>query len=129
MPLIWLKNLFSTVVSIMLPSLIIPFSGAFLGLGQGFAFGVGFAPVNSVTAKFISSLVLIILEGQAAVLGIAGSLAMGRSLFRPTTLEAQTSRKKAYLFGLVEFTHFLFRAAGVLLVAALNETASMYFKF
>jgi hypothetical protein len=118
-PLIWMKNIYSAFLSIYLPSLIIPFSGVLLGFFQTFAFGVGFSPIDGLSFVFLQKLLLITLEGQAAILAITSSFIMSKYYVKG--LKQKNLRFMYYKEGVIKSSQFFTLSIAMLLIAAIYE--------
>jgi hypothetical protein len=124
---IFIKNIFSAVLTIIFPSLILPFSGCLFGLYQAAVFGFGFAPITGVDFTFFKNLILIILEGQAAILMMNGCWQMGHQLLHFTRSNL-SSRKEAYILGIKQLWKVALKASAVLAVAAIYEGVLFFVK-
>jgi hypothetical protein len=121
-PLIWIKNILSAFISIVLPSIIIPFLGVITGLFQSFAFGVGFSPTDGINLKLFTGILLIILEGQGAILAMLASYVLGKNLTKVRPL------KDAYRSGLRDCLNIFLLVIVILFCAAIYESVCLIFK-
>ena len=120
--LTYLINLFvGSGATITLPSLIIPFSGLLMGAYRAFLWGLIYAPTSpELRMVFLPHLPTLLLEGQAYVLVLLGTVIQGRALFAPRMVNAAT-RRQGYVRG-IKLTFQLYRLVLlVLAVAAIYE--------
>jgi len=123
-------NLFlGSFVAIMLPSLIVPFSGLLVGGVRAVLWGLLFSPTsleinsqNLVSALFI--LVLLLLEGQGYVLAMLAAYVQGKAFLSPTSV-GETSHARGYLVGLKLAAFLYLLIAVVLILAAIYEAAGV----
>jgi hypothetical protein len=118
--------LLATLVTITLPSLIVPFSGLLLLALRAVIWGILFAPQIEAPIEMLDVLtglgiaVLILLEGQGYVLGGLGAFVQGRALLWPSSVGAE-GPGQGYWYGLKEQAKLYALIAAVLLVAAVYE--------
>lgn len=126
---VWLFALMIFVVNvgtvalpvILLPSMIVPFSGIAVFAYRAFNFGVTLAPVNEVVAKsLIPHSLTLIIEFQAYVLVMLAAYLVGRAWLWPATVEADT-RRQAYLRGLRQAGRLALPALALFVVGAIYE--------
>ena len=88
------------VVTITLPSLIVPFAGVVLGAYRAVLWGLLLAPTSRELALvMIPHSLTLLLEGQAYVLAIFAACVHGVAFLRPQSVGA-TSRRQGYVVGL-----------------------------
>lgn len=119
-------NLFAgSFLVLTLPSLVFPFSGMLIGILRAFLWGVLFSPqvldfsANQILAGILA-VGLLFLEGEGYVLALFGVYIQGRALIFPAWI-SETSRLRAYLWGLKHTALIYILVALVLLVAAIYE--------
>ena len=111
---------------IILPSLIVPFSGLLLGAFRALLWGLMFSPTAVMGAGFFLLLPTIVLEGQGYVLAMLAAYAQGVAFLRPESVGSKTHRR-GYWEGLKRSALIYVLVAIVLLVAAVVEAASVIF--
>lgn len=130
--LTFLVNFFvASFLQIMLPSLVIPFSGFLLGILRAVMWGFIFSPSleavsgSKVVAGILTG-VLLLLEGEGYVLALFGSYLHGRAVLWPQTVGAETAGK-GYRIGIVNHLLTYIWVALVLLIAAIYEVIIVVF--
>jgi hypothetical protein len=90
--LTFVVNLFiGSFATITLPSLILPFSGLFMGAYRAFLWGLIYSPTSTqMQMVLLPHSLTLILEGQAYVLTLLGVVIQGRALLLPRTVGATT---------------------------------------
>ncbi|MGW8435795.1 stage II sporulation protein M [Nocardiopsis sp. NPDC055879] len=87
-------------LTILLPSMVLPFAGILLFTYRAFHFGVTLAPVDTVTAKLlIPHSLTILIEFQAYILVMFAAYVLGKAWLRPGTVGAH-NRRQGYVRGL-----------------------------
>lgn len=99
--LIFLVNLFlGSLLSITVPSMVIPFLGFLTGVVRATLWGLIFCPVNGqIGAYYFLALFIIILEGQAYILALFAAYVHGRNFTSPDSAGVDTCGK-GYIAGL-----------------------------
>lgn len=115
-----------SLLSITLPSLIIPFSGLLVGAYRALLWGLLFSPTAVIGAGLVFHLPTIILEGQAYVLVMLAAFVQGMAFVRPKSVGAMTHRQ-GYWEGVKRSARIYLLVAIVLAVAALYEAMSVIF--
>ncbi|OOC53698.1 MULTISPECIES: stage II sporulation protein M [Nocardiopsis] len=88
------------VLTILLPSMVVPFAGIVIFMYRAFNFGVVLAPVDETTAKIlIPHSLTILIEFQAYVLVMLAAYVLGKAWLRPRTVGAR-NRRQGYVLGL-----------------------------
>lgn len=112
-------------LTIMLPSMVVPFAGVALYMYRAVVFGVALAPVDATTAKvLIPHSVTILIEFQAYVFVLLAAHLLGRAWMRPATVGADT-RRAGYVRGLKQAGPVLLPALALFVVGALYEAFSL----
>jgi hypothetical protein len=126
--LTFIVNLFiGSLVSIALPSLIVPFSGFLVAALRAIMWGLIFAPtsaptgVTSVAAGLLVAL-LLLLEGQGYVLAMLAAYAQGTAFVAPKQVGV-TSHAQGYWIGVKQALRIYLLVALVLIVAAIYEVS------
>jgi len=121
-------NLFvGSMVSIALPSLIVPFSGFLVAALRAVMWGLIFAPtsvpsgVASIAAGLLIAL-LLLLEGQGYVLAMLAAYAQGMAVLAPKQVGA-TGHTQGYWIGVKQALRIYLLVALVLVVAAIYEVS------
>jgi hypothetical protein len=114
-----------SALTIVLPSMSVPFAGIPLFAYWAFTTGLALVPANDIgwVALIPHSLTLII-EFQAYILLLLGVFLLGKSWIRPRTADAST-RRGGYLHGLRRLGWLAFGAALLLVVGAIYEAFSL----
>lgn len=123
---IFAVNVFAAAVAtIVLPSLIVPFSGIATFAFSAFVIGVTLAPVDKTAAVvLIPHSLTILIELQAYALVMLGAFLLGRAWLRPGTVDAP-NRRTGYLRGLRQFGWVCLPALVLLVVGAIYEAFSL----
>ena len=109
------------VLTILLPSMIVPFVGIALAAYRGFGFGVVLAPVDdTVATTLLPHSLTILIELQAYVLVMLGAYVLGKSWLRPGAVGAH-SRRQGYVRGLQQVGWLSLPALALFVVGALYE--------
>ncbi len=117
--------LLGSLVSITLPSLIVPFSGLLVGLFRALMWGILFSPSLSgvgfgdIVAGFLI-VILLLLEGQAYVLTMLAAYIQGKAFLFPDSVGAP-NRKSGYWTGVKQSLRLYPLVTLVLVAAAVYE--------
>lgn len=121
--------LLGSFVAIMLPSLIVPFSGILVGVLRAVIWGLLFSPTsmeisgpNLVSSFFI--LGLLLLEGQGYVIAMLAAYAHSKAFLSPTSV-GETNHAQGYLVGLKRAAFLYLLVAIVLIIAAFYEATGV----
>jgi hypothetical protein len=107
--------------AILLPSMIVPFSGIAVFAYRAFNFGVTLAPVSEDAAKvLIPHSLTMIIEFQAHVLVMLAAYLIGKAWLWPRTVGADT-RRQAYVRGLQQAGWVCMPALALFVVGAAYE--------
>jgi hypothetical protein len=123
MPLIWLKNVLSSFLSSVFVSLFIPFLGALISFSHAIVFGIGFAPLDGFSIKYCAKLVLILLEGQGAIITAMGSILMTREVFKSTEYPLRIRYKR----GITQMLRSFLVTVLVLFIAGVYESVQLLY--
>lgn len=107
-------------LTIVLPSLVIPFSGLCLAAIRAVIWGIIFSPVAYSPPRFIAVLVLVILEGQGYILATLAAYIQGVTVLRPDPAQDSTWRQR-YWTGLKRSLPIHLLIAAQLAIAAIYE--------
>jgi hypothetical protein len=109
------------VLTILLPSMVVPFAGIVLFMYRAFNFGVTLAPVDETTAKIlIPHSLTILIEFQAYVLVMLAAYVLGKAWLRPGTVGAR-NRRQGYVLGLRQMGWLSLPAMVLFVIGALYE--------
>ncbi|NLE94163.1 MAG: hypothetical protein GX600_00575 [Dehalococcoidia bacterium] len=119
-------NLFlGAILVLLLPSLIIPFSGLLMGLIRATLWGLLLAPTTpELQMAMIPHSLCLLLEGQGYILTLLAAWTLGCAFVSPTSVGA-TTRLGGYLQGLKGAGWVMLLAAAVLAVAAVYEAVEV----
>jgi hypothetical protein len=110
-----------SLLSITLPSLIVPFGGLLLGAYRAALWGLVLAPTNTQLALvMIPHSLTLLLEGQAYVLTMLAVYVQGKAFLWPDSVGAAT-RTQGYVTGLKLSVRLYLLVVLVLAVAAVYE--------
>ncbi|MGP5714741.1 hypothetical protein ACTXO9_02555 [Brachybacterium tyrofermentans] len=113
------------LASILLPSLVVPFSGIVVFAYFALRSGITLAPVDHVTAMtLIPHSLTMLIEFQAYILLLLGAYLLGRSWPWPATVEAPT-RRQGYARGLRLISRLALPALVLFVVGAIYEAFSL----
>jgi hypothetical protein len=113
------------VLSIVLPSLIVPFSGIALFAYKTFTLGLAMAPTTKIMAVgLIPHSLTILIEFQAYALLMFGAYILGRSWVRPATIGARNYRQ-GYVRGLKQLGWLSLSTLPLFIVGAIWEAFSL----
>jgi hypothetical protein len=115
-------NLFiGALITITLPSLIIPFSGLLMGFFRATLWGLILSPANpDLRLVMIPHTITLLLEGQAYILAMLAAYIQGRAFLEPGTI-AIVGRWKGYLEGLRRTVRIYLLVIITLVIAAVYE--------
>ena len=115
-------NLFiGALITITLPSLIIPFSGMLIGFFRAILWGLILSPANpDLRLVMIPHTITLLLEGQAYILAMLAAYIQGRAFLKPGTI-AVAGRWKGYLEGLKRTARIYLLVIITLVIAAVYE--------
>lgn len=124
--LTFLVNLLvGAILTITLPSLIVPFAGIALGAYRAVLWGLLLAPTTSQLALvMIPHSLTLILEGQGYILAILGSYVQGVAFLRPQSVGV-VGHRQGYLEGARRTALLYVLVAIVLVVAAVYEAVEV----
>ena len=113
------------LASILLPSMIVPFSGLAVFAYFAVETGITLAPVDHASAMtLIPHSLTMIIEFQAYILLLLGSFILGRGWLKPETIDA-ASRRWGYLRGLQRFGWLALPSLTLLIIGAVYEALSL----
>ncbi len=113
------------VLTILLPSLIVPFSGIVAFLVWTGVTGVALVPTSERGwVAFIPHSVTVVIEFQAYILLAFGAYLLGRSWLWPRTVGAVT-RRRGYVRGLARFGLMAIPGFALLVIGAIYEAFSL----
>ncbi|PDP87344.1 hypothetical protein CQJ94_12760 [Glycomyces fuscus] len=109
------------VLTILLPSMVVPFVGIVIFMYRAFNFGVVLAPLDETTAKIlIPHSLTILIEFQAYVLVMLAAYVLGKAWLRPGTVGAR-NRRQGYVLGLRQIGWLSLPAMALFVIGALYE--------
>jgi hypothetical protein len=112
-------------LSIVLPSMILPFAGIAVFAYRAFDIGLTLAPTNETGwLILIPHSLTILIEFQAYILLVLGAYLLGRSWLRPGTVGAG-NRRQGYVRGLNQIGWLSLPALGLFVVGAIYEAFSL----
>jgi hypothetical protein len=118
-------NVMSGALLIVLPSLLIPFSGIAIFAYRSFTLGLTLAPTTKITAVgLIPHSLTIPIEFQAYALLMFGAYILGRSWIRPATIGARNHRQ-GYVRGLQQLGWLSLSTLPLFIVGAIWEAFSL----
>ncbi|CAN3131295.1 stage II sporulation protein M [Mycobacterium sp. smrl_JER01] len=113
------------VLTIVAPSLIVPFAGIALFAYWALTTGMTLVPVNDIGwVALIPHSVTLIVEFQAYLLLLLGVYLLGKYWVRPQTVGAE-NRRQAYLLGLRDLGWLTLPALTLFIVGAVYEAFSL----
>jgi len=113
------------LLSIVLPSMVVPFAGILVTAYWAFTTGMALVPAGSASwIPLIPHSLTVLIEFQAYVLLMLGAFILGRSWIRPQTVGAM-NRRQGYLIGLKTIGWLAIPAAALLIVGAVWEAFSL----
>jgi hypothetical protein len=124
----FIVNLFlGSVITMSLPSLIIPFSGLLMGIYRAIMWGLLLSPSNaSLAGPMIPHSLTLLLEGQAYILVMLSIYIHGKAFLRPGAYGIQ-GRLRGYLEGLRRTGWIYLLVAFLLAVAAVYEALEVIY--
>ncbi|AOS63828.1 stage II sporulation protein M [Actinoalloteichus hymeniacidonis] len=115
------------VLSILLPSMIVPFAGIAIFAYRAFDIGMTLAPTDDAVAlTLIPHALTLLIEFQAYVLLTLGAYLLGRCWLRPDVVDAR-DRRQGYLRGLQQFGRLSLPALLLFVVGAIYEAFSLVY--
>ena len=109
------------LLSIVLPSLVVPFAGIAIFTYRAFEIGVTLAPADATGwLILIPHYLTFLIEFQAYALLMFGAYLLGRSWLRPATVGAH-NRRQGYVRGLRQLGWLSAAALALLIIGALYE--------
>jgi hypothetical protein len=115
------------LLSLVLPSMIVPFAGIVWYVYSLFTVGLMLAPVDrDGWLVLIPHSLTVVMEIQAYVLLALGAYLLGRAWIRPRTVGAE-NRRQAYVAGLRQLGVLSLPALALLVVFALYESFSIVY--
>ena len=118
-------NVMTGALWIVLPSLIVPFTGIALFAYKAFTLGLAMAPSTEIMAvALIPHSLTILIEIQAYALLMFGAYILGRSWVRPATIGAQNHRQ-GYVRGLKQLGWLSLSTLPLLIIGAIWEAFSL----
>ena len=114
-----------SALTIVAPSLIVPFSGIALFAYWALTTGMTLVPANDIGwVALIPHSVTLVVEFQAYLLLLLGAYLLGRAWVGPRTVGAE-NRRQGYLRGLRELGWLALPALALLIVGAMYEAFSL----
>lgn len=118
-------NVMTGALRIVLPSLIVPFTGIALFAYKAFTLGLAMAPSTEIMAvALIPHSLTILIELQAYALLMFGAYILGRSWVRPATIGAQNHRQ-GYVRGLKQLGWLSLATLPLFIIGAIWEAFSL----
>jgi hypothetical protein len=112
-------------LSILLPSMIVPFAGIAVFAYRAFDIGLTLAPADQTGWVFlIPHSLTYVIEFQAYILLVLGSYLLGKSWLRPETIGAQT-RREGYVRGLQQIGWLSLPALALFVIGAVYEAFTL----
>ena len=116
-----------SALTIVLPSLVVPFLGLPLFAWWSFTTGITIAPTTDIGwVALIPHSLTVVIELQAYILLLLGAYLLGRSWLRPRTAGAITHRQ-GYLRGLQQLGWLALPTLVLLVIGALYESFSLLY--
>ena len=111
----------SSLLSITVPSLVIPFSGLLIGVWRAVMWGLILSPTSpEMRASLIPHALTLVIEGQAYILVMLGAYVQGRAFLSPRTVGA-TGHWQGYATGVKKSMRLYMLVIPMLAVAAVYE--------
>ncbi|GAA2342088.1 hypothetical protein GCM10009854_18300 [Saccharopolyspora halophila] len=111
----------ASLLTIVLPSMVVPFAGVAFFAYTTFDLGVSLAPINETLAKtMIPHSLAVLVEFQAYVLVVLGAYLLGRAWLWPGTVGAR-DRRQGYVRGLRQLGWVSLPALALLVIGAVYE--------
>jgi hypothetical protein len=112
-------------LSILLPSMILPFAGIAVFAYRAFDIGLTLAPADDTGwVALIPHSLTYVIEFQAYVLLVLGAYLLGKSWLRPETIGAR-NRRQAYVRGLQQIGWLSLPALALFVIGAVYEAFSL----
>jgi hypothetical protein len=116
-----------SALTIVLPSLVVPFLGIPLFAYWSFTTGITLAPTTDMAwVALIPHSATVVIELQAYVLLLLGVYLLGRSWLRPGSIGA-ANRRQGYLRGLRQLGWLALPALALLVIGAIYESFSLLY--
>jgi hypothetical protein len=116
-----------SLLSIILPSMVIPFAGAAYFAYSSVSIGITLAPVDEAGwIALIPHSLTILIEFQAYVLFVLGAYLLGQFWLRPQTIGA-ANRRQGYLRGVQHIGWLSIPGVALLVIGALYEAFSIIY--
>lgn len=116
------------VLSIVLPSLIVPFAGIAIFAHRAFTIGLSLASTTSIAVVWIPHSLTLLIEFQAYALLMLGAYILGQAWIRPATIGAR-NRRQGYVRGLQQLGWLSLTALPLFIVGAIWEAFSLSYLF
>lgn len=118
-------NAATGALSIVLPSLLVPFAGIAIFAYRAFTLGLGLAPTTAIAAVgLIPHSLTALIEFQAYALLMFGAYILGRSWVRPATIGVR-NRRQGYVRGLQQLDWLILTALPLFIIGAIWEAFSI----
>nr|WP_225887129.1 stage II sporulation protein M [Nodosilinea nodulosa] len=118
-------NVMTGALRIVLPSLLVPFTGIAIFAYKAFTLGLAMAPTTKVMAvALIPHSLTILIEFQAYALLMFGAYILGRSWVRPATIGARNHRQ-GYVRGLQQLGWLSLATLPLFIIGAIWEAFSL----
>jgi len=118
-------NVMTGALRIVLPSLIVPFTGIALFAYKAFTLGLAMAPSTEIMAvALIPHSLTVLIELQAYALLMFGAYILGRSWVRPATIGARNHRQ-GYVRGLKQLGWLSLSTLPLFIIGAIWEAFSL----
>lgn len=118
-------NVMTGALRIVLPSLIVPFTGIAIFAYKAFTLGLAMAPSTKIMAvALIPHSLTILIEFQAYALLMFGAFILGRSWVRPATIGARNHRQ-GYVHGLKQLGWLSLSTLPLFIIGAIWEAFSL----
>ncbi len=118
-------NVTTGALSIVIPSLIVPFAGIAIFAYKAFTLGLAMAPTTKIVAvALIPHSLTALIEFQAYALLMFGAYILGRSWVRPATIGAR-NRRQGYVRGLQQLGWLSLSTLPLFIVGAIWEALSL----
>ncbi|MFQ4138532.1 stage II sporulation protein M [Nodosilinea sp. PGN35] len=116
------------VLSIVLPSLIVPFAGIAIFAHRAFTIGLSLASTTSIPVVWIPHSLTLLIEFQAYALLMLGAYILGRAWIRPATIGTR-NRRQGYVRGLQQLGWLSLTALPLFIIGAIWEAFSLSYLF
>ncbi len=116
------------VLSIVLPSLIVPFAGIAIFAHRAFTIGLSLASTTSIAVVWIPHSLTLLIEFQAYALLMLGAYILGRAWISTATIGAR-NRHQGYVRGLQQLGWLSLTALPLFIVGAIWEAFSLSYLF